>query len=71
MVTTITPFGRRIEWVGRLPSMAMNDNHVHKHIPVTTYALRQRAGVPYEVQRTVCAQCRRVLGERQLRRAAA
>jgi hypothetical protein len=49
----------------------MTSNEVHKHTPVTTYLLRQQAGVPYEVERTVCAQCRRVLGERQLRRAAA
>jgi NMD protein affecting ribosome stability and mRNA decay len=49
----------------------MNGHNVHKHTPVTRYLLRQRAGVPYEVERTVCAECRRVLGERQLRRAAA
>jgi hypothetical protein len=49
----------------------MSGDHPHKHTPVTTYLLRQRAGVPYEVERTVCATCRRVLGERQLRRAAA
>jgi hypothetical protein len=35
------------------------------------HALRQRAGVPYEVERQVCSECRRVLDERTLRRAAA
>lgn len=43
----------------------------HKHTVVVIHALRQLAGVPYEVERTVCTACRRVLDERQLRRAAA
>jgi hypothetical protein len=33
--------------------------------------IRQRAGVPYEVEQRVCRECRTVLGERPLRRAAA
>jgi hypothetical protein len=44
---------------------------LHRHQPVTTYALRQQAGIPYEVARTVCAQCGRVLDERRVRRPAA
>jgi NMD protein affecting ribosome stability and mRNA decay len=43
----------------------------HRHAEVTTHVLRQRAGVPYEVVRTVCSSCQRVLDERPLRRAAA
>jgi len=43
----------------------------HKHVAVITHVLRQREGVPYEVERHVCADCRRVLEERLLRRAAA
>jgi len=43
----------------------------HRHVEVTTHVLRQRAGVPYEVERKVCSSCQRVLGERPLRRAAA
>jgi hypothetical protein len=43
----------------------------HEHRAVTTYLLRRRSGVPYEVERTVCTACRRVLDERPLRRAAA
>jgi NMD protein affecting ribosome stability and mRNA decay len=43
----------------------------HRHTEVTTHVLRQKAGVPYEVERTVCSSCRRVLDERPLRRAAA
>jgi len=43
----------------------------HKHTTVSTHALEQRAGVPYEVERRVCSGCGRVLVERPLRRAAA
>jgi hypothetical protein len=38
---------------------------------VRTYVLLQRLGVPYEVERTICSECREVLDERQLKRAAA
>jgi len=44
---------------------------LHRHKVVVTHALQQRAGVPYEVEQTVCMDCRRVLDERTLRRAAA
>lgn len=37
----------------------------------TLHALRQRAGIPYEVERVVCLACGRVLEEHPLRRAAA
>ena len=43
----------------------------HSHTAVTTHVLRQRDGVPYEVERVVCATCRAVLGERPVRRAGA
>lgn len=43
----------------------------HRHHEVTTHVIRQRAGVPYEVEQRVCTECRQVLDERQLRRAAA
>ena len=43
----------------------------HRHKTVKTHALRQRDGVPYEVERTICLDCRRVLDERPLRRAVA
>jgi hypothetical protein len=43
----------------------------HRHTTVTTHVLRQRAGVPYEVERKVCSSCQRVIDERLLRRAAA
>ena len=44
---------------------------LHRHKAVTTHALSQHAGIPYEIERTVCSACRRVLGERPLKRAAA
>jgi len=43
----------------------------HTHSAVRTHVLRQRLGVPYEVERTVCTECRHVLEERPLKRAAA
>jgi hypothetical protein len=43
----------------------------HSHRGVRTYVLGQRLGIPYEVERTVCADCRQVLEERPLKRAAA
>ena len=44
---------------------------MHKHTSIQTYVLLQRLGIPYEVERTVCSECKRVLGERPLKRAAA
>jgi hypothetical protein len=44
---------------------------LHRHTGVRTYVLLQRLGIPYEVERTVCSECQRVLDERQLKRAAA
>ena len=43
----------------------------HQHTVVILHALRQRSGIPYEVERRICSSCRRVLDERPLRRAAA
>jgi NMD protein affecting ribosome stability and mRNA decay len=43
----------------------------HKHSTVTIHAIRQRAGVPYHVERTVCSSCRKMLDEKTIRRAAA
>jgi NMD protein affecting ribosome stability and mRNA decay len=44
---------------------------LHRHRAVVTHALRQQAGIPYEVERKICSDCRRVLDERTVRRAAA
>jgi hypothetical protein len=43
----------------------------HRHTAVVQHALRQRAGIPYEVERKVCTACARILDERPLKRAAA
>ncbi len=43
----------------------------HKHQSVTVHAIRQRSGVPYEIERKVCPSCQRILGEKPIRRAAA
>ena len=50
---------------------SLNPRNSHHHTAVTTHVLRQRGGVPYEVERVVCAKCRQLLGERPVRRAAA
>jgi hypothetical protein len=44
---------------------------LHRHKAVVTHALRQHAGIPYEVEQQVCSGCDRVLDERTVRRAAA
>jgi len=51
------------------PMLPRSAQMFHRHKEVTQHVLRQRAGVPYEVERKVCSSCRRVLGERPLRRA--
>ncbi len=43
----------------------------HDHTAVTVHAIWQKAGVPYEIHRTVCAECMQVLEEQPLRRAVA
>jgi hypothetical protein len=49
----------------------MSEKKSHRHTEVTKHVLRQRAGVPYEVERKMCSSCREVLGERPLRRTTA
>lgn len=49
----------------------MTVKRLHKHTAITTHAIRQRSGVPYEVERKVCVACQRLLDERPLKRAAA
>ena len=49
----------------------LHRKRAHSHRAVRTYVLGQRLGIPYEVERTVCADCRQVLEERPLKRAAA
>lgn len=43
----------------------------HRHARVTTVFVGQRGGIPYELERTSCSVCKRVLEERPLRRTAA
>jgi hypothetical protein len=44
---------------------------LHQHRAVVALALRQHAGIPYEVEQHDCSDCRRVLDERTVRRATA
>jgi RNase P subunit RPR2 len=48
-----------------------NRKPLHRHTWVRTYVLHQRLGIPYEIERTVCSECRHVLDERPVKRAAA
>lgn len=43
----------------------------HRHAKETTVFVGQRAGIPYELERTSCKVCGQTLSERTLRRAAA
>jgi hypothetical protein len=54
-----------------MSQLSSHRNRLHRHTGVRTYVLLQRLGVPYEVERTVCSECRRVLDERRVKRAAA
>ena len=45
--------------------------HAHEHVATHVHVLLQKAGVPYEVEQKVCADCARVLDETTVRRAAA
>ena len=49
----------------------LHEHDLHEHRAVVAHALRQHAGIPYEVEQKVCSDCRAVLDERPLRRAAA
>jgi len=55
----------------RTMNQFLQRRRLHKHTGVRTYVLLQRLGVPYEIERTVCSDCGRVLDERPVRRAAA
>jgi hypothetical protein len=50
---------------------AAEDKKGHTHRQVTVHVLGQQGGVPYEVERTLCGECREIISERPLRRAAA
>jgi hypothetical protein len=43
----------------------------HTHVAVVRHLIAQRRGVPYEVERRVCASCARVLDEKPVKRVAA
>jgi len=49
----------------------MTAKRPHKHTAVVKHELRQRGGVPYDVEIKVCATCDRVLDRRPVKRAAA
>ena len=61
----VTTFSQRT-----MTQLFMHRRRLHRHTGVRRYVLLQKLGVPYEVERTVCSECQRVLDERPLKRAA-
>jgi hypothetical protein len=49
----------------------MTLKRIHNHTAVTTLAIRQRHGVPYQVELTICADCHALLDEKLVKRATA
>jgi hypothetical protein len=45
-----------------------NGSVEHTHVAVVTHLVRQRQGIPYEIERRVCAACARVLDEKPVKR---
>jgi len=44
---------------------------IHEHVTKRVHVLLTKAGVPYEVEQHVCADCARILDETPVKRAAA
>jgi len=44
---------------------------IHEHVAKRVHVLLQRAGIPYEIEQQVCADCSRILDEKPVKRAAA
>ena len=51
--------------------MSVRLKREHTHTAVTIRVIRRRGGIPYVVERKVCADCRRLLGEKTVKRASA
>ncbi len=45
--------------------------HAHHHVAMHVHVVLQRAGVPYEIEQKVCADCHHVLDEKPVHRVAA
>jgi NMD protein affecting ribosome stability and mRNA decay len=43
----------------------------HEHVTKRVHVLLLRAGIPYEIEQQVCADCARILEEKPVKRAAA
>src|SRR5436309_12394668 len=59
----------RLPWDVAMKRPSRPRGKPHRHVAVTTYLLHQVGGLPYEVERTVCRNCGRVLTDKPLRRA--
>ncbi len=54
-----------------MPETRLRIRLPHRHRAVSTRVVVRRGGVPYEVERTVCRECARMLAETRLGRASA
>jgi len=52
-------------------AIEVHEHRLHEHSAKRVHVLLQRAGVPYEVEQQVCADCSRILDEKPVRRATA
>ena len=50
---------------------AQHPTKIHEHVAKRVHVLLQRAGVPYEIEQQVCADCARILDEKPVKRATA
>jgi hypothetical protein len=70
-VPAISPFWHTRIAQAALPFDVTMAQRPHQHVAKQVHVVVQRGGVPYEVERQVCAGCSHVLVERPLKRAAA
>ena len=54
--------------LGQMPGMRLRIRLLHRHRAVTARVVVQRSGIPYELERTICSGCARVLSERPVGR---
>ena len=70
-VLVFFPVLRNLRGAMTTSDISKRAGQLHQHQAVIAHALRQHAGIPYEVEQKVCRDCRTVLDERTVRRAAA
>jgi len=62
---------RTHDYPEKIEMSAQHTTKIHEHVAKRVHVLLQRAGIPYEFEQQVCADCARVLDEKPVKRAAA